>query len=202
MRTTLLLILSTIILASCETEEKSLSNNVVESSTNYVLKEDIRNSATNLNEGDTLNIEVNLSVCDWQKYSHLEIIKLNSEMLINVWTHDHMNDTVLSKTYPLVDFSLDSLLFTNLIDSLYQYQRNEIGYITRDGYGYEKPSGDITLSYKDDTIYLEDTLGLISKLEFIDKFNAIMLNEFPSMKIFKPLPKPNSVELDSTENNN
>lgn len=184
MKTSIITYLYIVILLcfSCSGEnEKTAFQNETKEIIPYIINREIINYANKLNLKDTLNITFNLSACTSIKYSHLRIIKIKNNIELEVTNTGDYSDTSFTRLYNLSDFNLDSILTTELINNL---TVNKPLSFNRRG-----PFFDCLISYKQDSIFLQDTPELISKIMFINKFNSIMKKEFPNTSIFNQLPK-------------
>lgn len=183
MKAIVLIILCLLFFANCGSESNAFIEDL---SPKFKLEKDIRNFEEKLKENETLTLLFNLSACTSNRKAKLDFIKQSSQIHFYSEISDDVFDTnKLNTFYPLENFDLDSIFYNQLISDLYL--------IDEPLKNYNRMSADIILVHEHDSIILEDTLGLTSKLKFIDRFNSIMLREFPNTEIFKSLdvPKPN-----------
>lgn len=148
--------------------------------------------STKMENNDTLNIEVILSICTWREYDQLQITKYNDSIYIQLKEKLIMEDAPIHFSKVAYQLKNDTLNLENLLadfDTDNQKEMNSLFFI-------------IINPKEKDTLFLRTT-GLGNRGLTIERYQKIMANLYPNEmagyleKYFSPPPPPpRSIEME------
>ena len=182
-----ILILGFVILISCKEKPKLKKSD-------FKLIENYTDFSNKMENNDTLNIGVNLSMCMWREYDRIEITKTNDSVYLQIKEKYVMDDEPVHFPKVLYKLKNNTLNLEQIISGF------DINY-------QEKISGPffiITNPKEKDTIILRTT-GLGNRGVNSEKYQRIMLELYPTeMEKYKmpeiAPPKQNEIKETKMEN--
>lgn len=147
---------------------KTESKNIELTQSNFKLAQDYNDFASKMENNDTLNLGVNLSMCGWEEYDEVEITKSEDRVYIQIKEKRIASDTTIY--FPKVPYELknDTLSIEKMMEGF------DINYTEK----ISSPFFIIRNPKEKDTILLRTT-GLGNRGRNIQKYHSLMLELYP-----------------------
>ncbi len=160
--------------------------------TDFKVAQDYSDFTTKMENNDTLNIGVVLSICVWSEYDQLQITKLNDSVFIQLKEKRVMDDEPVHFKKVVYELKNDTL---NLEKMMMDFDINNQN-------GANSPFFVITNPKEEDRITLH-TNGLGNRGFNIERYQKIMLELYPKemekYRLEYLIPPPEPIEIKETE---
>lgn len=180
-----------VILFGCGTESEKEVTEAIEVS-NFNLESDYLNFKEKMEDGDTLRVFADLSICtSWHVEENL-FVKHNGKVYLQSENEGEFVDS-LEMSLPQVEYAKcisDTLAF----EAFFKYLGEERKF------GDEEHHGQITISYKGDTIRYRSH-DLIDAMRTVDYYIQIKRCLFPEVELYQPVEVPQITEEENTTYN-
>lgn len=158
----------------------------------FKVAQDYSEFTTKMENNDTLNIGVVLSMCTWSEYDHLQITKSNDSVFLQLMEKRIMDDEPVHFNKVVYELKNDSLNLEKMMTDF------DINYQEK----ISSPFFVITNPKEKDTILLRTT-GLGNRGFNIERYQRIMFELYPKEmekhKLKYMIPAPEQIEIKENE---